>query len=508
MHRLTFTSSILSLLPTLQTLFLASALYSAGTAPGQDTAITRRIEALLNRNPESVLEGPVEIGADSTHQGGILMVNGHLIVSGKVIGDIVIVDGDLSLRGEAEVEGKIIVLGGKAFSSRLSRIIGELEIYSFNVKVKKRAGRYFIIREESVREGFAKLELRGLKGFGLGPYNRVDGLPLLFHLRLGDGNTEERWNLTIKPIYRVAAHRWGWELYWEGNRLWKLERVGVGYYSETVTNDDYRMSDFENTIAAILFKEDFRNYYEKRALELWFELPSWWDVTLGCEFEAAEYFSMERMAEFSFFGWGKEFRLNPPVEEGRSNSVSIYVTHDTRDNEDSPESGWFNTLTIERAGDPFGADFTFTRFEADVRRYNRLGFNAHLDFRFFFHYGDDHLPAVRHLTMGGVGGLRGYPDSSFGGDRILLGSVEFRYLLTDELKHSMLFRDGMDLVAFFDVGEAKAGPLDITTGDLKTDAGVGISGSGLLSYFGLFVAQSLTDTELEPRVTVRVSRDF
>ena len=40
------------------------------------------------------------------------------------------------------------------------------------------------------------------------------------------------------------------------------------------------------------------------------------------------------------------------------------------------------------------------------------------------------------------------------------------------------------------------------------DAGAGISGSGMVTYFGVFVGQSLTDTDLNPRVTVRIARDF
>jgi|GEM_PF-5969370 len=66
----------------------------------------------------------------------------------------------------------------------------------------------------------------------------------------------------------------------------------------------------------------------------------------------------------------------------------------------------------------------------------------------------------------------------------------------------------MDIVLFCDAGDAKTGPENLTAKDLKADAGVGISGSGLLTYFGVFLAQSLTDTDLDPRLTVRVQRDF
>jgi hypothetical protein len=501
----------------LQILILSLALVTTETAPihAYDTVsnkigggIISEVESLLNENPGAVIVEGCEVGPDSTHRGDIMVVGAPLAVSGKVIGNVYVVDGDLTLRGESEVVGRIVVLGGKTFSSRLARIGTELEVYDFRLTVKKRGDKFLLIREEGKGEGHVNLELRGIKGFGVGPYNRVDGLPLLFHARLNDGSREERWNLTTKGIYRIAAHRWGWDVLWEYNRVWKFTRVGVGYSSKTMTNDRYRVSDFENSVAAILFKEDFRNYYEKRALEMWFELPAFESVSIGCEFETAEYFSMEQMADFSLFGWGKEFRVNPAVEEGRANSVTLFITQDTRDNEESPEYGWYSKVALERAGDPFGGDFTFTRFEADVRRYNRIGYNAHLDLRFFFHYGRDPLPELRKLSFGGVGGLRGYPDSLPGGDRIVLGSVDFRYLLFDELKHSIFFRDDMNLVLFFDVGEAKTGPEEFHAGDLKADAGVGVSGTGLLSYFGVFLGKSLTDSELEPRVTVRVSRDF
>ena len=470
----------------LPALFLVFPMEATGSSKGE--SIITEVESVLNRDPGAVYLEEVTVGPDSTHRGDILIVGASLSISGTVSGNIFIVNGDLSLRGESEVAGRIVVLGGKAFSSRIARISGELEVYSYRIKVERRGNQFYLIREEGGREGEVNLELRGLKGLGVGPYSRVDGLPLLFHAAIHEKDPEAGWTPNRKGIYRIAAHRWGWDLFLEYRRLWKFNRIGAGYSSNTATNDRYRMGDFENSIAALLFKEDFRNYYEKRAFEAWLEFPFGEDITVGFEFETAENRGLPRMAELSLFGWGKEFRVNPPVEEGRTNSVSLFLTFDTRDNEESPESGWLSTVSFEKAGDPLGGDFDFFRYEADVRKYNRLGYRGHLDFRFFFHSGSDPLPALRILSIGGVGGLRGYPDNISGGGRVLVGSTDFRYLLTEGLAHSVFFRDGMDIVLFCDAGDAKTGPENLTAKDLKADAGVGISGSGLLTYFGVFLA--------------------
>lgn len=462
----------------------------------------------MNEDPGAVIVGGGLVGPDSTHAGHLLVVSGALTVSGRVTGDCVVVDGDLSLTGESEVAGNVTVLGGKIYSSKLSRIRGQVEVYDFSLEVVEKGGAFQIGRGEGQEEESLHLELKGLKGFGVGPYNRVDGLPLLFHAGLSGIEPADGFDLFVQGMYRIAVHRWGWDVRGELKRPWRFERLGAAFSSKTETNDRYRMGDFENSIAAILFKEDFRNYYEKRAFGIWCEFPPVQDLSVGAGFETARFMSLEQKAEVALLGWGKEFKENPPVEEGRANSVSLVVIHDTRDNEESPETGWNSTFVLERSGDPLGGDFSFTRWELDARRYNRIGARAHLDLRLFFHHGKDPLPRIRHLTMGGVGGLRGYPDSLPGGDRLILGSTDFRFLLTEGIPHSVLFRDGLDLVLFFDAGDAKTGPEELTLHDLKADAGVGASGSGLLSYFGVFVGQSLTDTNLDPRVTVRIARDF
>jgi hypothetical protein len=466
------------------------------------------VEDRLNGSPEVVIPGGGLVGPDSTHLGDIIAVSGALTVSGKVTGDCIVVDGDLSLTGESEVLGNVTILGGKIYSSKLSRIRGQVEIYDFSVEVVQKAGTFDIRRTEGQEEKLLHFELGGVKGFGLGPYNRVDGLPLLFDASLKSAKPAGGFEISAKPMYRIAAHRWGWDLRGELRGAWWFDRIGASYYSKAVTNDLYRMGDFENSIAAALIKEDFRNYYEERAVSLWCELPPVRNVAFGAGFDTARSRSLATRAELTLFGWGKEFRENPPVEEGRANSISFVVTHDTRDNVESPESGWYTQFVVERSGGALGGDFEFTRWQLNARRYNRLGTKGHLDGRLFFHHGNDPLPRIRHLTMGGVGGLRGYPDSLPGGDRLVLGSVDFRYLLTEGIPHSVLFREGLDAVVFFDAGDAKAGPDDLTLRDLKADAGVGLSGSGMLSYFGVFVGQSLTDTELDPRFTVRIARDF
>ncbi|MCK5573716.1 MAG: hypothetical protein KAJ12_13185, partial [Bacteroidetes bacterium] len=150
------------------------------------------------------------------------------MIVGSVMGDVLIVDGDLSLRGQSEVMGKIQVVGGKAFSSKLARVKGGFEVYDYRLKVTHKGMKYHLMRRGNSEEGFMKLELRGFKGLSVGPYNRVDGLPLLFHMRLNDTGPGERWGLSLKGLYRIAAHRWGWDVFWEGRRVWKLSRIGLG----------------------------------------------------------------------------------------------------------------------------------------------------------------------------------------------------------------------------------------------------------------------------------------
>jgi outer membrane protein insertion porin family len=173
----------------------------------------------------------------------------------------------------------------------------------------------------------------------------------------------------------------------------------------------------------------------------------------------------------------------------------------------SPRRGWFNDLEFEAAPSGFGGAFTYRIVKAHLRRYNVVFGRHSLNFRLSFARSGGTPPLHRRFSLGGVGTLRGTHDLSERGTDYLLGNVEYRFPIRgiDWRPFRMAF-GALEAVLFFDAGNAWTGPWHAS--DLRADAGAGISGANIFSYFGLYIARAIDGSDGSPRITVRMERDF
>lgn len=89
-------------------------LLSAGSAFAADDAPDDRI----------VLSGSVLVDRDETVPGDVVVVDGDVLVRGSVRGDVVVVDGDVTIRGK--VGGDVVAVAGLATLGRAARVSGDL----------------------------------------------------------------------------------------------------------------------------------------------------------------------------------------------------------------------------------------------------------------------------------------------------------------------------------------------------------------------------------------------
>ena len=348
------------------------------------------------------------------------------------------------------------------------------------------------------------LDLDGIEGFWFDNYNRVDGLPVTYGLHGGTGSLD----FHLEAIYRIANERGGWR----GAITFRPARdrdiaLSLSTYSFSDTRDRWRVGDFENSLSSFLFKEDFRNYYQRKGLtaSLLYGLN---DILTGeARYRIDEYGSLETRAGVSLFGWAKEFRDNPPVEEGWMGSVELVQEYDTRNDVEQPTMGWHETLLFEISDPALGGDFDFHYTELSVRRFNRVGRGKNIDMRLFAAIGSETAPPQRGIHIHGVGGLRGYPDRFVPHYRAFVSSVEARFSLGKAYRKTPLYRDRIRFLLFADVGGVRSrGPEGAWT--LDGDAGVGLEGSGLITYSGIFLALDLDDRDISPRLTFRVRKEY
>ncbi len=364
----------------------------------------------------------------------------------------------------------------------------------------------FLTLPSAPLHGNVELDLDGVKGVSLDNYNRVDGLPVSYGLH-GRG---ERFDFHARAIYRLASERFG-----------GLARIAVGVqvqgersielslqaHSITDTNDDWRIGDFENSISSVLFKEDFRNYFERQGFSVSVSGRHHRVLTGTVKYLYDRYTSLRMAADFSIFGWDKAFRSNSPVTEGWMGSLSVCEELDTRDDPEWPATGWYQSLGLEISDPWLGGDFEFYHTSLTINRYTEVTRGKNLDVRFFGSFGSEHQPLQRGVHVRGAGGLRGFQDDFIPHRGAFVSSVEGRVDLPKFFRKGPLHRERIDLLLFADVGGVHdRGPVRDMTVD--SDIGAGLEGSGIFSYTGVFMAFGLGDEGRTPRVIFRIRKDL
>ena len=201
--------------------------------------------------------------------------------------------------------------------------------------------------------------------------------------------------------------------------------------------------------------------------------------------------------------------LPEDTNEGLTNSLMPTFTYDTRDNVFDPTSGWYNSLSIEKAGGFLEGDYDFTKYNLTLRAYlstdffkdifNIGGFKKVTDnlskgvlaFRAMGGMADTDLPSFAAYQVGGMNTVRGYDLGEFSGDKSLVFNVEYRFPLAENFQ-AVLFVDwgqAWDIEESIDIADLKFGRgvgvrFDTPIGPIRLDYGINEEGIGK-TYFSI-----------------------
>jgi len=357
-------------------------------------------------------------------------------------------------------------------------------------------------------------------------YNRVEGLYLGFNLN------KEYWRKEYPGypfIFGGVGYAFAGKLFQYQLGLEKgfFEDYYLGFGAELHlkmdTPDNWIMPQWENSLAAFLIKEDFHDYYQQEGFSGYVTQYFTEILKLKASYNVESYDSTEKNTNWSLFGGKKKFRENPPMNEGELHSIKGELIFDTRNSKSSPTRGWFIKFEGEHAGSDLKGDFNFDRFLLDIRRYQPLGFSDAIDFRVRFGSSTGDLPWQKSFHLGGISTLRGfkykaYPNgpNSIGGNRMLLGQLEYRLGMEDypeEIGLGLL--NSFYLILFVDTGWVGFADTDtkfykgfkhLTWSDLKTNIGFALSNSSGNIRFQI---AKRTDTGENAFVfSFRISRPF
>jgi hypothetical protein len=365
--------------------------------------------------------------------GDVGVLGGPLLIAGVIEGDVILVNGDLTIEEGGHVTGDLTVIGGQVNTLPDGSLAGQLTVYDQRLPYITRGG------EVRLRGG-PRTDRRGLY---LGNsritiragtnYNRVEGLPVLFGPVFRTSG-ENPLRLEALGIWRtesgVTRDDLGYQIRLEQQLgVPALFTIGASAFSEVTPIEAWGLRDLEASLVSFLLHRDYRDYYERQGFSLFAGLrhPSA-PLDLQVEYRHEEHLNLPVASPWSLRRNDAPWRPMPLIAAGDLESLSLAVTLDRRNDPADPTDGWYlhGRLTRGIGGELTRPGFTdpaddsatpaapvptgLTSAFVDVRRYARVGPDSDLTFRGVLggSVDGDPLPVQFQHAMGGEGSLPGF----------------------------------------------------------------------------------------------------
>ncbi len=198
-------------------------------------------------------------------------------------------------------------------------------------------------------------------------FNRVEGT------RVGIGFDSKALlsstRIRLRGGYGFSDERWKYGLETE-QFLSRDQNFSIGgevHRSLNARDESGSFSATGVTFLSLFYKNDPLVYYATQGFSLFTRFKPSSDFSIEARYRDERHSSVVRNTNFSFFRRSREYRLNPPILDGRLRSTSVSLSYDTRK---FVETGWFTTVDETRESWTMSA-----AFEYSDRSYLRSDFN-------------------------------------------------------------------------------------------------------------------------------------
>lgn len=406
---------------------------------GARDAATRVLRDILERDRFLLLARDTILPDDFRAPGDLIIVNADVRIEGEVKGAVAVIEGAFFIRPGARVEGPIAGIGGGIYPSGLAAVGDTVYVpLTYDIEVVERARapgegvraageRNFEVRISPPEPVYLVLPWP----YGLRPpaYNRVDGLTLGWGPRLRIAGREDGPILAPWVTLRTARGEFGGGV--------NLDvPVGAGIHaivraaSETRTHESWIRGDLANTLAALTFASDLRNYHHSESISLSLARPNDIPLIAGefaisprITYRASRDESLATRDPWVLFGDADDWRPNPPVEPGTV--VSIIGGAELR--WQGASTSFRGDASVERAWEGPG-DFAFTRWSVEGGWTMEALWNHRISVfaKAFGVPGDEPAPPQRWSFIGGTGTLPTFDVAEFRGDHLVFIESTYR----------------------------------------------------------------------------------
>lgn len=245
--------------------------------------------------------------------------------------------------------------------------------------------------------------------------------------------------------------------------------LGGELHDITATDDPWRLATIEQTVAALGFKNTFRDYYRRRGAQLFAVFRPGDNNELSVMTRWDRNSPLPNTTNYSIFRDSAVFRPNPLVADEHVNAFVFGYTFDTRPltfagskatydrhlkdslfgNGVRQQPGLRLEWTSEVAGRALQGDARFDRHILNARGYLPLGSRSRIAARGLFGWGNGELPLEREFAIGGIGTVHGYSFKEASGTGLTLINAEYRVNLTSDVS---LNKNPLSAFVFYDAG--------------------------------------------------------
>jgi len=341
-------------------------------------------------------------------------------------------------------------------------------------------------------------------------YNRVEGVFLGVRRRPLDWNSYEQARIYGQGGYAFELKEWLYEIGAEA-KIGKSHRLqdfgfkfGGSYHRNTTTQDLWKSSWTENSLAGFLFGYDFFDYFQTEGWTTYAvsRLTPFFQLSAG--YREDTYRSLEQNTSWALFG-ADNYRPNPSIDEGKMNSVVLALDGGRVRGYTYRPDGISFRLQAE-LGKGMGGDFSFNSYQGDVRSFIRLTHNTGFDVRLRAGLTDGDVPVQKSFSIGGIGSVRGYPQNIFIGSRMMIANAE--YTVYKQGLFDNVF-DELSIFGLFDAGWSNyTGNNSFEWDNVVSAAGFGVAIDERLIRLELAWPLKDVGTGMQPSLWLRLNPTF
>ena len=324
----------------------------------------------------------------------------------------------------------------------------------------------------------------------------MDGLnpAVAFYLTMFDADSVHNAFVSGFASYKVESKRPGYALGFERPLLFATRlRAGAGVHDLTTSDDRWRASPIERSIAAFAFKHTFQDYHRRRGYQLHVSVHPHRDHELLASWRDERHEPLTNRTDYSVFRAGDLFRANRTAAMLNHHALVLAYAWDTRGLDPGPRGRTYPHHRLDGLHGTYGGqepgvrmewisefsapgmlagDSDFHRHVLNARVYTRPSPRERVNARLMVGLSDGILPPQRLFSLGGLGSVRGHDFGEARGARMALMNVEYKLLLRQLIRRGGL-SDGLSGVVFVDVGRVDQAT-DQYSSDWLTGIGFGV----------------------------------